>query len=110
MAYYLLQFKYNDVSFKAMVEKPQDRHAEAAKLVEGFGGKLHQFFFAFGEYDGVAITEFADEESVTACLMTIAASGGFDGLKTTVLIPSEEAQRAMSKAQSLRSIYTAPAG
>ncbi len=108
MTYYLSQFRYKDSAFKAMVENPQDREAAASHLMEAFGGKLHQFFFAFGDYDGVAISEFPDEESATACLMTIAASGAFEELKTTVLISSEEGKRAMSKAQSLRGAYTPP--
>ena len=40
------------------METPQDRPAELRKAVEAFGGRMHQFLFAFGEFDGVSIVEF----------------------------------------------------
>ena len=55
MPFYLFQWQYKDPAMKAMMETPQDRPAELRKAVEAFGGRLHQFFFAFGEYDGVSI-------------------------------------------------------
>ena len=58
MPYYLFQWKYTDPAVKAMIETPQDRPAELRKAVEAFGGRMHQFFFAFGEFDGVSIVEF----------------------------------------------------
>jgi len=53
MPNYLFQWKYKDPAIKAMMETPQDRPAELRKAVEAFGGRMHQFFFAFGEFDGV---------------------------------------------------------
>ena len=41
-----------------MVETPQDRPTELRKAVEAFHGRVHQFFFAFGEFDGISIVEF----------------------------------------------------
>ena len=46
MPFYLFQWKYKDPAIKAMVHTPQDRPAELRKVVEAFGGRLHQFFFA----------------------------------------------------------------
>ena len=45
--------QFNSSSAKAMVGNPHDRTAPATTLIEGFGGKLHSYFFAFGDYDGV---------------------------------------------------------
>ena len=50
MPYYLFQWKYKDPSIPAMIEAPQDRSAELRKAVEAFHGRMHQFFFAFGEH------------------------------------------------------------
>ncbi|HMB07349.1 MAG TPA: GYD domain-containing protein, partial [Isosphaeraceae bacterium] len=55
MAHILLQWTYTDPAVQAMLDKPQDRPGELRKVVEAFGGKVHQFFFAFGEHDGLAI-------------------------------------------------------
>jgi len=60
---YLSFFKYNDTAMKAMIENPQDRSAQIAKLAESFGGKLEAayWFAAGGEYDGMVIQTFPDE-------------------------------------------------
>lgn len=110
MAYYLFQWVYKDPQLRALVEQPQDREAELRKAVEAFGGALHQFFFAFGDYDGIAITEFPDNESCVACVLTIAGAGGNTQLKTTVLIPQAEAKRAMVRAGSVMTGYRPPVG
>lgn len=110
MGYYLLQWCYKDTQYKAMVEKPQDREKAVSKAVESFGGKLHEFFFAFGDYDGVAILEFADNESATAFLLTIGSGGAVSKLKTTVLLSPGEAKKAMKKAHETKSGYAPPSG
>ena len=110
MAYFLLQWAYKDPQIKAMIDRPQDRTAAAKKAIEAFQGKLHSFFFAFGEYDGAAIAEFPDNESAVASLMTIAGGGGVARLKTTVLITAAEAERAMRKANDTQSGYRPPSG
>jgi uncharacterized protein with GYD domain len=55
---YLLLFKYSEQAIKAMRENPQDRSAQAAKLIETLGGKMevNYFFPLGGEYDGMIIT------------------------------------------------------
>ena len=58
-----------------MVDTPQDRPAELRKAVEAFGGRLHQFFFAFGEYDGISIVEFPNNETCAACAVTLTGAG-----------------------------------
>lgn len=56
--------QYKHPAIKAMVDTPQDRPAELRKAIEAFGGRLHQFFFAFGEYDGVSIVEFPQQREL----------------------------------------------
>ena len=50
MAWYLVRFQFNAASAKAMVETPQDRAVQARSIAEAFGGKLHHYFFSFGEF------------------------------------------------------------
>jgi uncharacterized protein with GYD domain len=63
MAHFMLQWQFAGTSAKAMVDKPQDRTGPAKTLIEGFGGKLHHYYFAFGDYDGIGIVEFPDNTS-----------------------------------------------
>ncbi len=108
MSFYMFQWRYKEAALKAMVEHPQDRSEAARAAVEAYGGKLHHFFFAFGEFDGVAIAEFPDTESATAAALTIGTGGAASATKTTVLISTEEAVRAMEKVGTGRSGYTPP--
>jgi uncharacterized protein with GYD domain len=108
MSFYMFQWRYKEAALKAMVQHPQDRSEAARKAIEAYGGKLHHFFFAFGDFDGVAISEFPDAESATASALTIGAGGAASAIKTTVLISAEEAVRAMEKAGTIRSGYTPP--
>ena len=47
-----------------MIEAPQDRSAELRKAVEFFHGRMHQFFFSFGEYDGLSVVEFLEQRGL----------------------------------------------
>lgn len=109
MPHYLFQWTYNHASVKAMVADPHDRETEVRKAVETFGGKLHQFFYAFGEVDGIAIVEFPDNQSCSACSLTL-TSGGAGRLWTTVLMTMEEGWQAMRRANEGTSGYMPPAG
>ena len=108
MSFYLFQWKYKDPAIKAMMETPQDRPAELRKAVEAFGGRLHQFFFAFGGYDGVSIVEFPNNESCAAVMLT--GAGANTVLQTTVLLTANEGQAAMLRASSVSHGYRSPVG
>ena len=110
MVYYLFQWKYKDEAIKAMVETPQDRQAELHKAVEAFGGRVHQFFYAFGDYDGIGIVEFPDNEKCAACALTLTGAGANVALRTMVLLTANEGQAAMWQANSVRSGYRPPVG
>ena len=76
MSHFMIRWQFNSASAKALVGNPHDRTAPATTLIEGFGGKLHSYFFAFGDYDGVAICEFPDNTAAAACSMTAASRVG----------------------------------
>ena len=64
MPYFMFQWTYTDTAVQAMLNKPQDRPGELRKAVQAFGGKVHQFFFTVGAFDGLAIVEFPDNEEL----------------------------------------------
>ncbi len=103
MPYYLFQWKYKDPAIQAMIETPQDRSAELRKAVEAFHGRMHQFFFAFGEYDGLSIVEFPNNESCASCAAMLTGAGANTSLQTTALLTANEGQAAMLRASSVQS-------
>jgi uncharacterized protein with GYD domain len=108
MAYYLYRWQFGSGAAKGMVDKPEDRSAPARALVEAFGGKLHCYYFMFGDYDGMAVVEFPDAGSAAACSMRAASSGGFARFETTPLLTTQEAQAALKKAKTTAVDYRPP--
>ncbi len=86
MAHSMIQFQYGQEDIKALIQEPGNRAATVRQGVESFGGRLHSFFHAYGEYDGVAVAEFPDSESCTAFRMMVTSKGGAAAFRTTVLI------------------------
>jgi|SRR6202035_2391495 len=103
-------FKYSDQAIKAMTENPQDREAAAAKLAEGFGGKLDSiYWFATGsEFDGIAIWQYPDDVTAEASNMMARATGNFANTRTISLLNSQEFKAAAEKVKGVKSSYTAP--
>ena len=110
MSHYMIRWQFNNSAAKAMVSTPQDRTGPATTLIEGFGGKLHSYFFAFGEYDGLAICEFPDNTAAAACSMTAASTGAFTRFETMSLLTAKEAQAAMQRAHDTKTGYKPPLG
>jgi uncharacterized protein with GYD domain len=110
MPRYLHQFRYSTESIQGMVAKPQDRRKAAKKLFSAAGGKVVDMYFCFGEFDGIAISEFPSQVDATTVAFVIGASGAFSHLQTTVLIDMEDAMLGMQKAGELAGSYKPPAG
>ena len=110
MPFYLLQASYKDDKVKALVDKPQNREAAAREFIESFGGKLHHYFFAFGEFDVVTISEFPDNETAAATAMKTMSTGVFARAQSTVLMTAAESERAMRKANTTKTTYKPPGG
>ncbi len=107
---YATFFKYTDQAIKAMTENPQDRAAAAAKLAEGFGGKLESiyWFATGGDFDGIAIWQYPDDQTAEAAGMMARASGNFANTRSISLLNSQEFKGAMEKVKGVKSGYTAP--
>jgi uncharacterized protein with GYD domain len=110
MATYLFQFSYSLDSVKGMVAKPQNRREAAEKVIAAAGGRLLDMYFCFGDYDGIAISEFPSNVDTAAASLAISSSGAFSKVKTTVLITMDESVQAMKKAGEVAAGYSPPAG
>jgi len=102
MAKYLFQAAYTiDGAKGIMKEGGTARKAQLGQILERLGGKLDNFYFAFGEWDAVGIIDVPDTATVTALSMAVNASGGVK-LRTTPLITPEEVDQASKKSISYR--------
>jgi uncharacterized protein with GYD domain len=59
---------------------------------------LQTSFFAFGDFDVLAITEMPDNISAAAIAIAFAAGGSVAGIKTTPLLTASQAVEALRKA------------
>jgi len=102
MAKYLVQFSYTGEGLKGLLkEGGSKRRVAIEQLVKSMGGKLEAYYFAYGEYDGIAIVEGQDMVNQLAGTLAINASGAVK-TKTTVLITPEEVDQAVKKIPSYR--------
>ena len=102
MAKYLVQFSYTGEGLKGLLKEGGSKRREAIEqLVKSMGGKLEAYYFAYGEYDGIAIVEGTDIINQLAGVLAINASGVVK-TTTTVLITPEEVDQAIKKIPSYR--------
>jgi uncharacterized protein with GYD domain len=106
MALYLSRFNYTPETWARMIGKPEDRRVAAQSYIEGVGGKLHGFWYAFGTYDGYTLWEAPDNVSMAAVALAISGGGALGSLETTVLLTVDETMDALRKADQVR--YQAP--
>lgn len=97
----MIQFSYKAETISNLIKSPEDRSAVVKKLIEQLGGKMHAFYFAFGDYDGLIIAEMPDNISLAATSIVAFAGGGTTKLKTTILMTVEEGMAAMKKGNGL---------
>ena len=102
MAKYLVEARYTAEGTKGLArEGGTGRRAVAAKAIEGLGGKLETFYYAFGDVDAYVIFDAPDHVSAAALALAVAQSGSIN-LKTVVLITPEEMDQAGKKAVDYR--------
>jgi len=104
MGKYLLEVRYTAEGAKGIAkEGGTARRKVVEKLLEGVGGKLEAFYFAFGDADAYTILDLPDHVSAAAAALAVNQSGAAT-IKTTVLITPDE----MDKAAKTSVAYRAP--
>src|SRR5438309_8525243 len=102
MPLYLSRFSYTPETWARLIGNPEDRRKAAESYIESVGGKLHGFWYAFGNYDGYTLWEAPDNVSMAATALAIGAGGALSSLQTTVLLTVEETLAALQKASSIK--------
>lgn len=106
MAKYLLEVNYTVEGIKGVkAEGGSARVAAATELVEGVGGKIESFYFAFGDTDAYVIADFPDNASAAAAAVTVCAGGGAR-IRTVALLTAAEIDAAAAK----KTTYRPPGG
>ena len=108
MSLYLTRFSYTPATWAKLIQNPEDRREAAKEYIEGVGGKLHGFWYAFGDYDGYTLWEAPDNVSMAATALAIGAGGALSSVQTTVLLTVDETLAALKKASSIK--YRTPGG
>ena len=101
MPLYLMRFSYTPEAWSRLIKQPEDRRDVARAVVEQLGGKLHGFWYGFGEHDGYVLIEAPDNVSAAAFSVGIAAGGSLRSAETTPLLTVEETIEMLEKARSL---------
>ena len=104
MAKYLISASYSSDGVKGVLQGGGTARVDAVRtMIEGLGGKLESFYFAFGSVDVYATADLPD--NVTAAAIGLAvSSSGLTAASTTVLLTPEEIDRAAK----LQVAYTPP--
>ena len=102
MPKYMIQASYVGEGLKGLLNEGGTKRRETvAKAIEGMGGTLESFYYAYGDYDVVGIADMPDNVSSVAFSLMINASGVIKA-KTTVLLTPEEIDQATKKTVEYR--------
>ena len=101
MALYLTRFSYTPETWARLSKNPEDRREAARKYIESVGGKLHGFWYAFGEHDGYNLWEAPDNVAMAAVAIAIGSGGACSKFETTPLLTVEETLAALGRAQTV---------
>lgn len=101
MPLYLTSFSYTSATRAKLLGNPEDRRAAATEYIEAVGGRLHGFWYAFGDHDAYCLWEAPDNVSMAATALAISAGGALGEFKTTVLLSVEETLAALRKAAAI---------
>ncbi len=102
MPFYLTRFSYTPETWSKLVKNPEDRRAAATQYIGSVGGKLHGFWYAFGEHDAYNLWEAPDSVSMAATVIAIGGGGALSSFETTALLTVEETLAALEKPRRSR--------
>ncbi len=101
MPIYLTRFSYTPATWAKLMQNPEDRRVAATQYIESVGGKLHGYWYAFGDHDAYNLWEAPDNVAMAATVIAISGGGALSTCQTTVLLTVEETLEALHKAASI---------
>jgi uncharacterized protein with GYD domain len=102
MAKYLITGSYTAEGLTGLLKDGGSGRRKAVETaIQGMGGRLEAFYFAFGDNDVVTIVDVPDNVTAAALAIGISSTGTV-GIKTTVLLSAEEIDQATKKTLNFR--------
>jgi uncharacterized protein with GYD domain len=101
MPQYLVQVSYTSEALAALVSSPENRIVAVSKAVKKLGGKVHDGWMTFGEFDTALIMTLPDNVAAAAFALAIGSGGACKDVRTTPLLSVKEGVEAMKAAGTL---------
>ena len=102
MPKFLIKASYTSDGVRGLLkEGGTARRAAVVKLIEGLGGRLESFYYAYGENDAYVISDLPDAATGIAISLAVNATGAAR-LSTIPLITPEEIDSACKKSVGYR--------
>ena len=94
----MVKVSYGSEGVRGLIKEGGTQRIAAVKqLIEGLGGRLEAFYFAYGEDDAYVITDLPDAATGIAISLAVNASGAVS-LRTIPLITPAEMDAACRQA------------
>src|SRR5205085_9524721 len=102
MPKYLIEASYTLDGVKGVQSAGGSSRRDAvATVAESLGGRLENFYFAFGDHDVYTVLDLPDNESAAAVALAVNAAGGAS-VRTVVLLTPEEVDAAAKRSVDYR--------
>ena len=99
MAKYLIKASYSTEGMKGVMKAGGTSRVQAVqRAVEGVGGSLESFYFAFGEDDVFLIVDVPGNTAAIAIAAAVGSTGALDSYETVVLLSASDVDEAMKVA------------
>jgi len=86
----LVKASYNAEGTRGLLkEGGTARKAAVQKIIEGLGGKVEAFYFAYGDDDAIVIVDLPDAASGLALSLAVNASGAVRASSIPLITPEE---------------------
>jgi uncharacterized protein with GYD domain len=82
----------------ALARQPEDRSEAVGELIESLSARLISFYYSFGNYDGLLISEAPEETAIASALVAAVSAGHINTIKTTTLLSAEDGIKVLRRA------------
>ena len=99
MGKYLIKASYSTDGIKGVMKAGGTSRVKAVEhAVQGVGGSLESFYFAFGGDDVYVTVDVPDNTAAIAMAAAVGSSGAIDSYETVVLLSPSDVDEAMNVA------------
>lgn len=108
MPRFMMEVSYTPEAWTAQLQNPTNRIETLKPVLESVGAHFESAYFAFGDYDIVAVIDAPDNLSAAALSLTFSSGGAVKAIRTTPLMTIEEGLEAMRKGARALAAYKSP--